>query len=47
MTCDSRNAALEIMDERCRINAQIRQSQSNLLYVEMIMSNVKLLPEMC
>ena len=41
------NVDLGIMDERCRIDAQIRQSQSNLLYIEMIRSNVKLLLEMC
>ena len=47
MTYDSWNVDLGIMDEHCRIDAQIRQSQSNLLYIEMIRSNVKLLLEMC
>ena len=47
MTYGSWNVDLGIMDERCRMDAQIRQSQSNLLYIEMIRSNVKLLLEMC
>ena len=46
MTYDNRIVDFGIMDERCRIDAQIRQSQCNLLYIEMIASNVKLLPEM-
>ena len=36
MTFVSRNVDFEIMNERCRIDAYIRQSQSNLVYIEMI-----------